>query len=102
VVSSLLALPWSPRAAQAALLQAATRCDGSDRCCGTIEDVKTPSAIPVSVGIAIEGIHNLDERTGGWDVARRGDCGPSMGTAFELYATSTAVEPRVETTAARR
>jgi hypothetical protein len=52
----------------AALSHAATKCDGPDRCCETIEDIKTPSPIPVSVGVAIEGIHNLDERTGGWDL----------------------------------
>ena len=52
----------------AGLAHAGTKCDGPDRECGAIEDIKTPSPIAVSVGLAIEGIHNLHERTGGWDL----------------------------------
>jgi hypothetical protein len=52
----------------AGLCHAATRCEGPDRCCGTAESFETTAPLPVSVGVAIEGIHNLDEKTGGWDV----------------------------------
>ncbi len=48
--------------------QAATRCEGPDSCCGPIAEVNTSSPIHVSVGVAVEGIHNLDEKTGGWDI----------------------------------
>jgi hypothetical protein len=48
--------------------QAASRCEGPDACCGPLGQVKALSPVRVSVGLAIEGIHNLDEKTGGWDV----------------------------------
>jgi hypothetical protein len=47
---------------------AANACDGPELCCGPI-DVENPTTrTTVSVGVAIQGVHNLDEKAGGWDV----------------------------------
>lgn len=47
---------------------AATGCDGPEACCGAISDQKLSVSQTVSLGVAIQGIHNLDEKAGGWDV----------------------------------
>jgi hypothetical protein len=48
--------------------RAATACDGPEACCGPIVEQKVGTPSKVSVGVAIQGVHNLDEKTGGWDV----------------------------------
>jgi hypothetical protein len=47
---------------------AAASCAGPDACCGVIADRKIATPQSVSLGVAIQGIHNLDEKAGGWDV----------------------------------
>src|SRR5579871_3801335 len=52
----------------ATMLEAAPACDGPGECCGALAEQTGKPAATVSVGVAIQGIHNLDEKTGGWDI----------------------------------
>jgi hypothetical protein len=49
-------------------LSVAAGCDGPDACCGTVVDQKVAVRQTVSLGVAVQSIHNLDEKAGGWDV----------------------------------
>lgn len=49
-------------------LEAAPTCDGPSECCAAVTDQTGKPATTVSVGVAVQGIHNLDEKTGGWDI----------------------------------
>jgi hypothetical protein len=51
-----------------ASLEAAPACDGPSECCGVVGDQAGKPATTVSVGVAVQGIHNLDEKTGSWDI----------------------------------
>jgi hypothetical protein len=47
---------------------AANACDGPEQCCGPIEEGNPAARTTVSVGVAIQNVHNLEEKAGGWDV----------------------------------
>jgi hypothetical protein len=47
---------------------AADACDGPSVCCGPLTEQHLSTPRTVDVGISVQGIHNLDEKTGGWDV----------------------------------
>jgi len=59
-VLAIVAAPASSRAA--------TPCDGPAACCSAPSHSERPGSVSVSLGLAIEGIHNLDERNGTWDL----------------------------------
>ena len=48
--------------------RAATTCEGPDACCGTAATEKVALPQSVALGVAVQSIHNLDEKVGGWDV----------------------------------
>src|SRR5580693_8192711 len=42
-------------------------CDGPDECCPKKLTLDLPKKVEISVGVAFDGLYNVDEKTGTWD-----------------------------------